>query len=128
MNRQQIIQFQPQLQLLLQRLRIINLSLIALVIILYSISIYCLLKEQMVVAISLATMAAIIFHLSQKYTLFVVKHWLFKDKENRRMLAFIDKEIEVIAKKNTPHYKKSDAIKEFFAVLEKALAVIDSKK
>ncbi len=127
MNRQQILKFQPQLQLLLQHLRITNLSLIALVIILYSISIYCLLKEQMVAAISLATIAAIIFHLSQKYILSVVKLWLFKNNENREMLSFVNKEIEVLVKKKLPNSEKSHAVKEFFVVLEKALEIINSK-
>ncbi len=127
MNRQQILKFQPQLELLLQYLRITNLSLIILVIILYSISIYCLLKEQMVAAISLATIAAIIFHLSQKYILLVVKRCLFKSNENREMLSFVDKEIEAIVKKKRPNDKKSNALKEFFVVLEKALKAINSK-
>ncbi len=127
MNRQQILKLQPQLQLLLQYLQITNIFLIVLVIILYSISIYCLLKEQMVAAISLATFAAIIFHLSQKYTLSVVKRWLFKNNKNREMLSFVDKEIEVIVKKKRSNSKKSNALKEFVVLLEKALKVINSK-
>jgi predicted membrane-bound mannosyltransferase len=126
MNRKQILQFHPQLQLLLQRLRIVNLSLIALVIILYSISFYCLLKEQMVVAISLATFTAIVFHLSQKQLLSFVKYWLSQDSKNKEMLAFIDKEIEVIRARNSSRIQKNNAVKEFFALLEKALEIIDT--
>lgn len=127
MTRQQILKFQPQLQLLLQYLRIMNISLITLIIILYSLSIYCLLKEQMVAAISLATIAAIVFHLSQKYMLLMVKPWLIKSSKNKEMLLFIDEEIEIIIKKKLPNIKRNNAVKEFFVVLEKALEVIDSK-
>jgi uncharacterized membrane protein len=127
MNRQQIIHYQPQLKKLLQRLKSINLFLIAVVIILYSISIYCLLKEQMVVAISLATIAAIIFHLSQKYMLSTVTYWLSRNKENRAMFSFVESEIE----KRKSHQKmtgskKRNEVKEFFMVLEKALDVVES--
>ncbi|MCK5916996.1 MAG: hypothetical protein KAG34_01130 [Cocleimonas sp.] len=81
----------------------------------------------MVAAISLATIAAIVFHLSQKYMLLMVKPWLIKSSKNKEMLLFIDEEIEIIIKKKLPNIKRNNAVKEFFVVLEKALEVIDSK-
>jgi hypothetical protein len=75
----------------------------------------------MVVAISLATFAALVFHLSQKQLLSVVKYWLSQDSKNKEMLDFIDKEIEVIRVRNSSHIQKNSAVKEFFVLLEKAL-------
>jgi len=118
MNRQQIIQYHPQLKRLLWHLRSLNLFLITAIIILYSIAVYCLLKEQMLAAISLASFAAIIFHLFQKNIVPIVKYWLYRDKENRAMLAFIEQEI---ATKVSNH----NEMKAFFTLLETAMQIVD---
>ncbi|MCK5897371.1 MAG: hypothetical protein KAG20_11220 [Cocleimonas sp.] len=126
MTRQQIVQYYPQLKLLLKYLKGGNLCLIMLTIILYSASLYCLLKEQMVVAIGLASITAIIFHLSQKYMLIAIKRWLYRDKKNREMLLFVEQEI----KKRLIYDqigRKNSEIKVFFELLEKAMQIIHNK-
>ncbi len=125
MNRQQILQFYPQLSLLLQYLRGVNLCIIVLTIILYSVSIYCLLKEQMVAAIGLASLAAIIFHLSQKYILIAVKYWLYRNEKNRGMLLFLEQEIARRLGDKPSDYKKDNEIKTFFTLLEKAMKTVN---
>ncbi len=125
MNRQQILQFHPQLRLLLQYLRGVNLCLIALTIILYFVSIYCLVKEQMVAAVSLASLAAIIFHLSQRYLLTAVKYWLYRNKNNRDMLLFLEQEIAIRCGDNPSDDKKKSQIKAFFILLEKAIKMVN---
>lgn len=126
MNRQQIIHYQPQLKQLLYRLKNITRGLIAVIIILYSLAVYCLLKEQIIVAVSLATMAALFFHFSQKYTFSVIIYWLSRNVENRAMLSFVDDEIKKIKiDSNKSGNKQNNEVKAFFAVLEKALEIID---
>lgn len=127
MNRQQILQHYPELKLLLTYLKAGNLCLIILTIILYSASVYCLLKEQMVVAIGLASLAALIFHLSQKHMLTAIKYWLYRDIKKREMLFFIDQEIKIRLKKN-PLDQRNSEIKMFFELLEKAIQIVDTKK
>ena len=125
MNRQQILQFHPQLRLLLQYLRGVNLCLIVLTSILYFVSIYCLVKEQMVAAIGLASLAAIIFHLSQKHLLTAVKYWLYRNKNNRGMLLFLEQEIAIRYGDNASDQKKNSEIKAFFVLLEKAMKMVN---
>ncbi len=125
MNRKQILQFHPQLRLFLQYLRGVSLCLIVLTSILYFLAVYCLLKEQMVAAISLASFAAIIFHLSQKYILIAVKYWLSRDEKNRKMLHFLDGEMRDRLNQNQSDYKNSHEIKAFFSLLEKAIKVTE---
>jgi uncharacterized membrane-anchored protein YitT (DUF2179 family) len=120
MNRQQIIQYHPQLKRLLSRLRSLNLSLIIVVIILYSVSVYCLLIEQTIIAISLASVAAILFHLSQKHIVTIVKYWLYQDKKNRAMLTFLEQEM-------ASKVKNTKEMKAFFALLETAMQMVDGK-
>jgi hypothetical protein len=80
----------------------------------------------MVVAIGLASIAAIIFHLSQKYMLIAIKKWLYRDKENRKMLLFVEKEIKRRLKQNQVEQRKSE-IKVFFELLEKAMQIVNNK-
>lgn len=130
MNRQQILQFKVSLKQLLQRLKIVNLSLITVVIILYSTAVFCLLKEQMVAAFSLATFAAVIFHLSQKYIVSIIKYCLYskRKKESEEMFTFIETGIEKKKIKQKEFgLKKNSEIKEFFTLLEKAIKIIENK-
>lgn len=120
MNRQQIIQYHPQLRRLLWCLRSLNLSLITVVIILYSISVYCLLKEQIIIAISLATVGAIVFHLFQKHSVSIVKYWLYRDKANRAMLLFLEQEMASKVNDNKE-------MKAFFILLETAMKMVKCK-
>jgi hypothetical protein len=128
MNRQQIIHYQPQLKQLLYHLKNTTRALITVVIILYSLAVYCLLKEQMGVAASLATMAALLFHFSQKYTLSLITYWLSKNKKNSAMLTFVDNEIKKRKiDSNKSGNKKDNEVNAFFTVLEKALEIIDNE-
>ena len=122
MNRQEILEFHPQLLILLHRLKIVNLFFITVVIILYVIAVYCLLKEQMFLAVFLASIAAMTFHFSQKYMLKGVWFYLGKDKNNQRMLEFLDKEMA----RKLGATRKSSEIKAFFHLLEKAIKVVES--
>jgi hypothetical protein len=72
----------------------------------------------MVIAVSLASFAAIIFHLLQKNTVTIVKYWLYRDKENRAMLTFIEQEIAI---KVSSH----NEMKSFFTLLETAMLIVD---
>ena len=78
----------------------------------------------MVAAIGLASLAAIIFHLSQKYILTAVKYWLYRNNKNRGMLLFLEQEIVTRLGDNPSDYKKNNEIKAFFVLLEKAMKMV----
>ena len=125
MNRQDILQLYPQLKLFLSYLKRVNLLSITLVIILYLLSAYCLLKGQMVLAVILATFAFILFQLSQKYLLKGLKAWLYRDIDNREMLDFLDKEMSTrLAKRAGNSVNKRGEIKEFFILLDKVMTMV----
>ena len=126
MNRQDVLQLYPQLRLFLRYLKITNLFSITLVIILYLVSGYCLLKGQMVLAIILATLAVVFFHLAQKTILSGLKYWLYRDKVNRKMLDFLDSEMEARSAKLVGS-KKGEEIKEFLLLLDKVMGIVDKK-
>ncbi len=125
MNRQDILQLYPQLKLFLSYLKRVNLLSITLVIILYLLSAYCLLKGQMVLAVILATFAFILFQLSQKYLLKGLKAWLYRDIDNRKMLDFLEKEMSTrLAKRAGNSVNKRGEIKEFFILLDKVMTMV----
>jgi len=74
----------------------------------------------MLIAISLASFAAIIFHLSQKHIVTIVKYWLYRDKENRAMLIFVEQQMAIKVSNN-------NEMKAFFTLLETAMQIVDSK-
>ncbi len=125
MNRQDVLQLYPQLELFLFYLKRVNLLFITLLIILYLLSAYCLLKGQMVLAIILATFAFILFQLSQKYLLKGLKAWLYRDIDNRKMLDFLEKEMSTrLAKRAGNSVNKRGEIKEFFILLDKVMTMV----
>ena len=127
MNRQDVLQLYPQLTLFLQYLKIVNLLSITLVIILYLVSAYCLLKGQMVLALILATLAVVFFHFAQKTILSGVKYWLYRDKENRKMLDFLESEMEARSARLIGG-KKGGEIKEFFLLLDKVMGIVEKRE
>ncbi len=127
MNRQDVLQFYPQLTLFLRSFRVLNLFSITVVIILYLLSTYCLLKGQMVLAIILATLALVFFHLAQKTMLSGLKYWLYRDKDNRAMLDFLDREIETRSAKLAEN-KKGGEVKEFLLLLDKVMGIVEERE
>jgi hypothetical protein len=82
----------------------------------------------MVAAISLETLAAVIFHVSQKHIVTIVKYWLYQKKKDERMFVFVEAEIERRKRNQSQSgLKKNSEIKEFFMLLEKAIQIIDKK-
>jgi len=126
MNRQEILQLYPQLTLFLRYLKIVNLLSITLVIILYLVSGYCLLKGQMGWATILATLAVVFFHLAQKNIVNGLKYWLYRDENNRKMLDFLDREMEISLAK-LKERKKGGEVKEFFLLLDKVMRMVEKK-
>ena len=126
MNRQDVLQLYPQLTLFLRYLKIANLVSITSVIILYLVSAYCLVKGQMVLAIILATLAVVFFHFAQKTMISGLKYCLYRDKDNRKMLDFLEKEMDARSAKLIGR-KKGGEVKEFFLLLDKVMGIVEKK-
>jgi len=88
---------------------------------------YCLLKGQMVAAVVLATFAFLLFHFTQKYILLGLKFFLYREKNNREMLSFLDKEMQLRLDKTKGTIKRGEEVKDFFLLLDKVMQAVDQK-
>lgn len=124
MKRQDAIRFYPQFTLLLSRLKIVYLGLITMVIVLYLLSVYFLLREQMVVSIGLASMAVLSYHFMQTMVFRWVKGWMRRDSENTEMLLFLEEEL----KRKQVGGQELNKLKDYFFFLEKVMGMVGDKQ
>lgn len=124
MKRQDAIRFYPQFTLLLSRLKIVYLGLITMVIVLYLLSVYFLLREQMVVSIGLASMAVLSYHFMQTMVFRWVKGWMRRDSENTEMLLFLEEEL----KRKQVGGQELNKLKDYFFFLEKVMEMVGDKQ
>ncbi len=116
MKRKQIIEHKEQLEAFLYRLRLVIWISIVLSIGLFALATWFLLKKMLLSSVLVSTLGFIIFRVVRKYSVIITKRWVRSRGEQEEMLNFLDEEM------------KGTTSREFFHLLERALAVVDESR
>ncbi len=115
MKRKQIIQYREPLEDFLYRLRLVIWISIALSVGLFALAIWFLFKKMLLSSVLVSTLGFIVFRVVRKYSVIITKRWVRSRGEQEEMLHFLDEEME------------GSTSRDFFHLLERALAVVDEK-
>lgn len=115
MKRKQLVKYRQELKRLIEILRLIFGVSLALSLVLFILSIYLYFEKMLIPAVVTATMAFLVFRLVKTYSIDIARKWMSREAEHEELFNFLDEAME--GKSN----------KEFFDLLQQALAVVDEK-